>query len=83
MTGVHLTITDILMKITFAIPGSSRHQYCWTPEGIIWFDAITWGWPWHEEGLIVPVIWDIGRKSSRLPKQELLIEKERGKLTPG
>jgi pyruvate dehydrogenase E2 component (dihydrolipoamide acetyltransferase) len=87
MTGVHLTITDILMKITAS--AISLHPVIntrWTPEGIIWFDAIHMGMAMAlEEGLIVPVIWDIGKKSlSETAKaRAALVEKGKvGKLTP-
>ena len=87
MAGVHLTITDILMKITAS--AISLHPVMntrWTPEGIIWLDAIHMGMAMAiEEGLIVPVIWDIGKKSlSETAKaRAALIEKGRiGKLTP-
>lgn len=87
MTGVHLTITDILMKITAsAIRLHPVINTRWTPDGIIWFDAIHMGMAMAlEEGLIVPVIWDIGRKSlSETAKaRAALIEKGKvGKLTP-
>jgi len=87
MAGVHLTITDILMKITAS--AISLHPVIntrWTPEGIIWFDAIHMGMAMAlEEGLIVPVIWDIGKKSlSETAKaRAALIEKGKvGRLTP-
>jgi pyruvate dehydrogenase E2 component (dihydrolipoamide acetyltransferase) len=87
MTGVHLTITDILMKITAsAIALHPVMNTRWTPDGIIWFDAIHMGMAMAlEEGLIVPVIWDMGKKS--LPEiakaRAELVEKGRnGKLTP-
>lgn len=87
MAGVHLTITDILMKITAS--AISLHPIIntrWTPDGIIWFDAIHMGMAMAlEEGLIVPVIWDIGKKSlSETAKaRTALIEKGKiGKLTP-
>jgi pyruvate dehydrogenase E2 component (dihydrolipoamide acetyltransferase) len=87
MTGVHLTITDILMKVTAS--AISLHPVIntrWTPEGIIWFDAIHMGMAMAlEEGLIVPVIWDMGKKSlSEIAKaRAALVEKGKvGKLTP-
>jgi pyruvate dehydrogenase E2 component (dihydrolipoamide acetyltransferase) len=87
MVGVHLTITDILMKITAsAIMLHPIINTRWTPDGIIWFDAVHMGMAMAlEEGLIVPVIWDMGKKS--LPEiakaRAELVEKGRtGKLTP-
>jgi pyruvate dehydrogenase E2 component (dihydrolipoamide acetyltransferase) len=87
MVGVHLTITDILMKITAsAIMLHPIINTRWTPDGIIWFNAIHMGMAMAlEEGLIVPVIWDIGKKSlSAITKARVeLVEKGRtGKLTP-
>ena len=85
--GVHLTITDILMKITAA--AISLHPVMntrWTPEGILWLEDIHMGMAMAlEEGLIVPVIWDIGRKSlTEIAKTraELVEKGKRGKLTP-
>jgi pyruvate dehydrogenase E2 component (dihydrolipoamide acetyltransferase) len=87
MTGVHLTITDILMKITAsAISVHLVINTRWTPEGIIWFDAIHMGMAMAlEEGLIVPVIWDIGKKSlseTAKARAELIEKGKVGKLTP-
>jgi pyruvate dehydrogenase E2 component (dihydrolipoamide acetyltransferase) len=87
MAGIHLTITDILMKITAsAILLHPVMNTRWTPEGIIWFDAVHMGMAMAiEEGLIVPVIWDIGKKSlSETAKaRAAFVEKGRtGKLTP-
>ena len=87
IAGVRLTITDILMKITAS--AISLHPVMntrWTPDGIIWLDAIHMGMAMAlEEGLIVPVIWDIGRKSlSEIAKARVaLVQKGKtGKLTP-
>ena len=85
--GVRLTITDILMKITTA--AISLHPLlntCWTPGGIVWLEDIHMGMAMAlQEGLIVPVIWDIGKKSlSEIARTRAeLVEKGRkGKLTP-
>ncbi len=85
--GVRLTITDLLMKITAA--AISLHPIIntrWTPEGIIWLDAIHMGMAMAlEEGLIVPVIRDIGKKSlSEIAQARIaLVEKGKvGKLSP-
>ena len=87
IAGVRLTITDILMKITAS--AISLHPVMntrWTPDGIIWLDTIHMGMAMAlEEGLIVPVIWDIGRKSlSETAKARVaLVQKGKtGKLTP-
>ena len=85
--GVRLTITDILMKITAA--AISRHPVMntrWAPGGIHWFDDIHMGMAMAlEEGLIVPVIWDIGKKSlAEIAKAraELVEKGKKGKLIP-
>lgn len=63
--GVRPTITDILMKIAAA--AISMHPVMntrWSAEGILWIDPIHMGMAMAlEEGLIVPVVWDIGKKS--------------------
>jgi pyruvate dehydrogenase E2 component (dihydrolipoamide acetyltransferase) len=87
MTRVHLTITDILMKITaMTIALHPVINTRWTPDGIIWFDAIHMGMAMAlEEGLIVPVIWDMEKKSlSEIAKAraELVERGKNGKLTP-
>ena len=85
--GIRPTITDLLMKICAS--AVSRHPILntrWTSEGIVWLDAIHMGMAMAlEEGLIVPVIRDIGKKT--LPEiakeRTALMEKGRGgKLTP-
>jgi len=85
--GVHLTITDLLMKITAsALKLHPNINTRWTPEGILWIKAIHMGMAMAlEEGLIVPVIWDIGNKSlyETAKSRVELVEKGRaGKLTP-
>ncbi len=80
--GVRLTITDLLMKITAA--AISLHPIIntrWTPEGIIWLDAIHMGMAMAlEEGLIVPVIRDIGKKSLSEIAQARIVLVEKGKI---
>ena len=85
--GIRPTITDLLMKICAS--AVSRHPILntrWTSEGIVWLDAIHMGMAMAlEEGLIVPVIRDIGKKT--LPEiakeRTALMEKGKGgKLTP-
>jgi len=85
--GVRLTITDILMKITAA--AISLHPVMntrWTPEGILWLDDIHMGMAMAlEEGLVVPVIWDIGQKSLAeiaMARAELVEKGRKGKLIP-
>jgi len=85
--GVRLTITDILMRITAA--AISLHPVMntrWTPKGILWLDDIHMGMAMAlEEGLIVPVIWNIGQKSLAEIAQaraELVEKGRKGKLIP-
>jgi len=85
--GVRLTVTDILMKITAsAIALHPIMNTRWTPDGIVWLGAIHMGMAMAlEEGLIVPVIWDIGRKalSETAKSRAALVEKGKtGTLTP-
>jgi len=85
--GVHLTITDLLMKITaMAISLHPVMNTRWTSDGILWLEDIHMGMATAlPEGLIVPVICDIGEKSlSEIAKVRVeLVEKGRkGKLTP-
>jgi len=85
--GVRLTITDILMKITTVAislhPGINTR---WTREGILWLEDIHMGMAMAlPEGLIVPVIWDIGKKSLSdiaRARAELVEKGRRGELTP-
>jgi pyruvate dehydrogenase E2 component (dihydrolipoamide acetyltransferase) len=85
--GVRLTITDILMKITTA--AISLHPVIntrWTPAGILWLEDIHMGMAMAlPEGLIVPVIWDMEKKSlseiSRT-RAELVEKGRKGELTP-
>lgn len=85
--GVRLTITDVLMKITAT--AISLHPVIntrWSQEGILWFEDIHMGMAMAlEEGLIVPVIWNMGKKTlSEIAKLRAeLVEKGRnGILTP-
>lgn len=85
--GVRLTITDILMKITsLAIFLHPVVNTRWTPDGVLWLDGIHMGMAMAlEEGLIVPVIWDIGKKSLyeiARARAELVEKGRKGKLTP-
>jgi len=85
--GIRPTITDLLMKICAS--AVSRHPILntrWTSEGIVWLDAIHMGMAMAlEEGLIVPVIRDIGKKTlSEIAKARTsIVEKGKsGELTP-
>lgn len=85
--GIRLTITDILMKITTA--AITHHPVIntrWTPAGILWLEDIHMGMAMAlPEGLIVPVIWDIEKKSLSEIAQtraELMERGKKGRLTP-
>lgn len=85
--GVRPTITDLLMKIGAA--AVSCHPILntrWTSEGIVWLDAIHMGMAMAlEEGLIVPVIRDIGKMTlyGIAKARTAIVEKgKNGKLTP-
>lgn len=87
MAGARLTITDLLMKITAS--AISLHPVIntrWSQEGILWFEGIHMGMAMAlEEGLIVPVIWDLGKKClSEIAKAraELVDKGRKGMLTP-
>ncbi len=85
--GVRLTITDIMMKITAAaIEIHPIMNTRWTDEGILWIESIHMGMALAlDEGLIVPVIWNINRKNLfEIAKiRAELVEKGRtGQLTP-
>jgi pyruvate dehydrogenase E2 component (dihydrolipoamide acetyltransferase) len=85
--GVRPTITDLLMKIgASAVSCHPILNTRWTSEGIVWLDAIHMGMAMAlEEGLIVPVIRDIGKKTlSDIAKaRTAIVEKGKsGKLTP-
>ncbi|MBT4088834.1 MAG: 2-oxo acid dehydrogenase subunit E2, partial [Deltaproteobacteria bacterium] len=64
-TDARVTITDVMMKITAA--GLKEHPVIntrWTDDGILYFDDVHMGMAMAlDEGLIVPVIRDINRKS--------------------
>jgi pyruvate dehydrogenase E2 component (dihydrolipoamide acetyltransferase) len=86
-TRVRLTLTDILMKITTeAITHHPVINTRWTPEGILWLEDIHMGMAMAlPEGLIVPIIWDIGKKSLSQIAQtraELVEKGKKGKLVP-
>ena len=85
--GVRPTITDLVLKIgASAVSCHPILNTRWTPEGILWLDAIHMGMAMAlEEGLIVPVIRDIGKKTlSGIAKERTaIVEKgKNGKLTP-
>lgn len=86
-TGVRLTITDLLMKLAaVAIGHHPVMNTRWTAEGILWLEEIHMGMAMAlPEGLIVPVIWEIGKKSlSEIARTRagLVARGKEGKLTP-
>ncbi|HVX99290.1 MAG TPA: dihydrolipoamide acetyltransferase family protein [Pseudorhodoplanes sp.] len=86
-TGIRPTLTDLIAKIVAV--AIARHPVMntrWTPEGILWLDAIHMGIATAlDDGLVVPVITDIGNKklSAIAVERHDLIESARaGKLPP-
>lgn len=86
-TGVKPTLTDLLAKIVAV--AITRHPVMntrWTPEGIVWLDAIHIGIATAlDDGLVVPVITDIGAKklSAISVERKDMIDKARaGRLPP-
>jgi pyruvate dehydrogenase E2 component (dihydrolipoamide acetyltransferase) len=85
--GIRVSITDILMFITAA--AIKRHPLIntrWTEEGIVYHPYIHMGMAMMlDEGLIVPVIWDIERKGISeiaATRADLTNRGRQGKLTP-
>ncbi|RLB33167.1 MAG: hypothetical protein DRH11_09650 [Deltaproteobacteria bacterium] len=81
--GVRVTITDIMMKITgAAIREHPIMNTRWGDEGILYFDDVHMGMAMAlDDGLIVPVIKDINKKSfGEIAKERTeLIQKGREK----
>jgi len=85
--GVRITITDLMMKITAAaIEVHPVINTRWTDEGILWIKDVHMGMAMAlDEGLIVPVIWNVNKKLlTEIAKERVsLIDRGRkGKLTP-
>jgi len=85
--GVRVTITDIMMKITAcAIKAHPVINTRFTEEGDLWLQDVHMGMAMAlKDGLIVPVIWNIDKKSIiEIAKDRVsLIDRGRsGKLTP-
>jgi pyruvate dehydrogenase E2 component (dihydrolipoamide acetyltransferase) len=85
--GVRVTITDIMMKITAcAIKAHPVINTRFTEEGDLWLKDIHMGMAMSlKDGLIVPVIWNIDKKSViEIAKDRAsLVDRGRsGKLTP-
>jgi pyruvate dehydrogenase E2 component (dihydrolipoamide acetyltransferase) len=86
-TGIRPTLTDLLVKIvSVAIARHPVMNTRWTPEGIIWLDAIHMGIATAlEDGLVVPVITDIGAKklsAITVERHGLIARAREGKLPP-
>jgi pyruvate dehydrogenase E2 component (dihydrolipoamide acetyltransferase) len=86
-SGVKVTVTDLMMFITAA--AIKRHPVMntrWSEEGIVYYPYIHMGMAMMlDEGLIVPVIWDIDRKTIpeiALTRKDLVDRGRQGKLTP-
>jgi pyruvate dehydrogenase E2 component (dihydrolipoamide acetyltransferase) len=86
-TGARLTLTDLLMKaLAAAVSAHPELNSRWTEEGILLLDAVHMGMAMAlDEGLVVPVIRDIGTRSLAEVAREraTLVERGRsGALTP-
>jgi pyruvate dehydrogenase E2 component (dihydrolipoamide acetyltransferase) len=86
-TGVRPTLTDVLAKIVaVAIERHPVMNTRWTDDGIVWLDAIHMGIATAlDDGLVVPVIRNIGSKklSDIAVERSSLVERARsGKLPP-
>ncbi|MCX5886427.1 MAG: dihydrolipoamide acetyltransferase family protein [Proteobacteria bacterium] len=86
-SGVRITVTDLMMKITgAAIAAHPVINTRWTDEGVLWIKDVHMGMAMAlDDGLIVPVIRDINQKTmTQIAKDRVaLIDKGRkGKLTP-
>ncbi|MFN3347638.1 dihydrolipoamide acetyltransferase family protein [Pseudorhodoplanes sp.] len=86
-TGVRPTLTDLLAKIVAV--AIARHPVMntrWTPEGILWIDPIHMGIATAlDDGLVVPVIADIGTKKLSeiaVERNGLIARARAGKLPP-
>ncbi|HSB21354.1 MAG TPA: dihydrolipoamide acetyltransferase family protein [Anaeromyxobacteraceae bacterium] len=85
--GAPLTVTDLVLAVTAAAVSSHPDLNSrWTPEGILYLDAIHMGVALSvPDGLVVPVIRDIGRKTLAqvAGARARLVERGRaGELTP-
>jgi pyruvate dehydrogenase E2 component (dihydrolipoamide acetyltransferase) len=86
-TGIRPTLTDLLAKIvSVAIARHPVMNTRWTPDGIVWLDAIHMGIATAlEDGLVVPVISDIGSKklsAISVERHDLITRARDGKLPP-
>ena len=86
-TGARLTLTDILLKVVAAaVAAHPDVNTRWTPEGILYLDAIHMGMAMAlDDGLVVPVIRHIEQKTLAevaRARAELVERGRAGKLTP-
>jgi pyruvate dehydrogenase E2 component (dihydrolipoamide acetyltransferase) len=86
-TGVRPTLTDLLAKIvTVAIERHPVVNTRWTDDGIVWLDAIHMGIATAlDDGLVVPVIQNIGTKKLSeiaVERSDLIGRARNGKLPP-
>lgn len=86
-TGVRPSLTDMFMKI--AASAVLKHPVMntrWTEEGVLWFEQLHMGLATAlDDGLVVPVIRDIGAKSVgqiAAARHELVSRARDGSLTP-
>ncbi|MCF8130705.1 MAG: dihydrolipoyl dehydrogenase [Deltaproteobacteria bacterium] len=79
--GVRITITDLMMKVTAA--ALNQHPVLntrWTDEGVLYFPNVHMGMAMSlDDGLIVPVIRDINRKSLAEIAQDRVTLIQKGK----
>ena len=85
--GVRITITDVMMKITgAAIREHPVINTRWTDEGVLFLDDVHMGMAMAlGDGLIVPVIRDVNKKSFGQIAQsrvELIAKGKEGRYTP-
>ncbi len=85
--GVRLTVTDLVLKLTAsAVSSHPGLNTRWTPEGTLYLDAIHVGIATAvEDGLVVPVIRDAGRKTLAqvaAARAELVERARTGRLGP-
>jgi pyruvate dehydrogenase E2 component (dihydrolipoamide acetyltransferase) len=85
--GVHLTVTDLLLKIAAtAVSSHPEVNTRWAPEGILFLDAVHVGMAMSlDDGLVVPVIRDAGRKTLveiARARAQIVERGKAGRLTP-
>jgi len=86
-SGARLTLTDLLLKVAGAAVASHPEMNTrWTPEGILFLGAVHMGMALAlDDGLVVPVIRDIGHRTLAevaRARAELSEKGRAGKLSP-